>query len=450
MTILPELRRVLVVSPRFPPLNSADLHRVRISLPYFKQFGWEPHVLTVRVEPGDGLLDDALLQTIPDDVPIHRVDALSLRRAALLGFRDVGLRAHWALYRRGLALLRQQKFDVVYFSTTAFVSTTLGPLWQRLTGVPYVVDIHDPWRGARHFQSRLADIPGGLCKFTLKYLFLGLLERWVMGSVAHVISVSDGYFADLNARFPRLGADRFTVLPFGASDLDFQLLSRMQVTQRFFDPGDGLIHWVYTGRSSMDMVFALRLLFCALANNRQRNPSHWERVRLHFVGTSYSPGTSGTKTVAPVAAEFGLEHVVVEYPQRVPYFEALQLLTESHGILMISSDDPFYSASKVYPLILARRPLLGLVHRESMVADIMTKCQAGFLVRFDPANPMEHFVAEAELSLDRFLNASMSGSPVKTNWEAFMPYTAREMTRRQCLVLDQVINEGTVELQSDE
>lgn len=35
------MNRSLIVSPRFPPINAPDLHRVRHSLPYFHRTGWE-------------------------------------------------------------------------------------------------------------------------------------------------------------------------------------------------------------------------------------------------------------------------------------------------------------------------------------------------------------------------------------------------------------------------
>ena len=42
--------RVLIVSPHFPPVNAPDHQRVRMSLPYLGEFGWEGHVLTVAPE----------------------------------------------------------------------------------------------------------------------------------------------------------------------------------------------------------------------------------------------------------------------------------------------------------------------------------------------------------------------------------------------------------------
>ena len=40
-------RNVLIISPYFPPVNAADMQRVRMSLSYFKQYGWDAEVVTV-------------------------------------------------------------------------------------------------------------------------------------------------------------------------------------------------------------------------------------------------------------------------------------------------------------------------------------------------------------------------------------------------------------------
>ncbi len=44
------MRRVLIVSPHFPPTNAPDHQRVRMSLPYFQENGWEPVVLAVTAD----------------------------------------------------------------------------------------------------------------------------------------------------------------------------------------------------------------------------------------------------------------------------------------------------------------------------------------------------------------------------------------------------------------
>ena len=48
------MKRVLIVSPSFPPISAADLHRVRTSLPFYREFGWQPFVLAVGADAHGG------------------------------------------------------------------------------------------------------------------------------------------------------------------------------------------------------------------------------------------------------------------------------------------------------------------------------------------------------------------------------------------------------------
>src|SRR5690242_7572335 len=114
---------------------------------------------------------------------------------------------------------------------------------------------------------------------------------------------------------------------------------------------DGLVHGAYTGRAGDDMRSALRILFGALAAGRQRFAREFDQVRLHFVGTSYSGEPHARQTVAPVADDAGVGEVVSEQTARAPYFSALQVLKDASFLVLIGSDDPAYTASKVYPYL---------------------------------------------------------------------------------------------------
>ncbi|RZL26907.1 MAG: hypothetical protein EOO96_22520, partial [Pedobacter sp.] len=60
--------KVLIISPYFPPTNAADSHRIRMSLPHFKKFGWDVEVVTVNERYSDLIKDDLLEQSIPKDI----------------------------------------------------------------------------------------------------------------------------------------------------------------------------------------------------------------------------------------------------------------------------------------------------------------------------------------------------------------------------------------------
>jgi hypothetical protein len=68
------------------------MHRVRQSLPYFKEMGWEPITLAVAPEFVEGSRDEHLLETIPSDVEIHRLSALDYHWTRKFGLGSVALR----------------------------------------------------------------------------------------------------------------------------------------------------------------------------------------------------------------------------------------------------------------------------------------------------------------------------------------------------------------------
>ena len=70
------MRRILIVSPHFPPVSLPDMQRVRMSLPYFEQFGWHPTVLAVEPDP-DAVLDPLLPETVPAGTDVRWVRPLS-------------------------------------------------------------------------------------------------------------------------------------------------------------------------------------------------------------------------------------------------------------------------------------------------------------------------------------------------------------------------------------
>lgn len=432
-------RRVLIVSPHFPPINAPDHQRVRMSLPFFEEFGWRPTVLAVGPGHVEGTDDPLLERTLPDNVEIVRTGALPVRWTRRLGLGNLGLRAIPAFWRAGNRLLARERFDAVYFSTTMFAVMALGPLWRRRFGVPYVLDFQDPWIQDYYDQPGAGPPPGGRFKHGFSQWLARRLEPLAMGSVSEVIAVSPAYVQTLRARYPALAADRYTVLPFGAPDRDFDSLDSLNVRQTVFDPGDGLRHWVYVGRGGEDMAVALRLLFTALAEARQRDPATWSAVRMHFVGTSYAPADRAEKTVEPLARECGVGDLVEERTGRVPYFEALQSLRQSDAILVIGSDSPGYSASKLAPCLLARRPLLALLHADSPAVEILRRSRVARVVTFRPEDAK---AAAAETTAALLGTVADAASPSSTGLDLGQftaEHGARAMTARQCEVLDRAV-----------
>lgn len=427
------MKKLLIISPHFPPINGADMHRVRQSLPYYREYGWEPTVVCVDPVEVEAAQDELLLQSIPTRVRIIRVGAFSTHITRKFGLGSLGLRSLWFYWCQVNQLLQTEKFDLIFFSTTQFPILVLGNYWRKHFGIPYVVDMQDPWYSDYYLNKPKAEQPP-------KYWFSYRLNKWLepiaMRRVAAIIAVSAAYNHTLCARYPWLKPERCHTITFGAFEADIEIARQAPTTPLELAPGQKSV--VYVGRGGHDMQRAIRLVFQAFQMGLTRQPELFSSLRFFFWGTSYAPQGQGKPTLAPVAEEMGLGNYVQEIPDRLPYFQALRLLTEADLLLIPGSDDPQYTASKIYPYILAKRPCLSVFHEQSSAAAILQQVGSGPVITFNDnpdqdENQAESLYRQWLMVLDEGLRTP------QINHTAFAPHLAQAKTRAQVDVFNQVV-----------
>lgn len=347
--------RLLIVSPHFPPVNAPDEHRVRMSLPQFARSGWDVTVLTVDDPTPLAPLDPELSATVPAAVRVVRAPAWSRRWTGRLGVHNLGWRALVPLHRAACRLLRAERFDVVYFSTTQFITLPLGRLWRRRFGIPYVIDLQDPWV-TDYYERPGAPRPPGGWKYRIARGIARLLEGWSFRRVAHVFSVSARYIDELAARHAWFDRQRASVLTFGASGDDLAAARRSQSDAPPLLPASNARKVVYVGALGPGFIPALDTLFAAarLADDGARP------LEFHFLGTSYAGAGRAASTTAAAAERHGVARRVYERTERLGFIAALRVLLEADAVLLLGTDDPGYSPSKIHPVLLAGRPTLAV------------------------------------------------------------------------------------------
>ncbi len=134
--------------------------------------------------------------------------------------------------------------------------------------------------------------------------------------------------------------------------------------------------------------------------------------------------------------------LVEERTGRVPYFEALQILRQSDAILVIGSDAPAYSASKLYPCLLARRPLLAVLHADSPAVEILRGAGVERILTFRPERSADPgAVREAGEFLEGYLSPANDHAIQPAGLHDFLAaHGAREVARQQCEVFDRVVS----------
>jgi hypothetical protein len=162
--------------------------------------------------------------------------------------------------------------------------------------------------------------------------------------------------------------------------------------------------------------------------------------RLELSGTSYASGSHVELTMAPILQQSLPAVTVTEDPDRIGYLETLRKLKQASRLVLFGSDDPGYTASKLYNYILAKRPLLVICREESSVARIVRETKAGELITFGEdevrLGGRIRIRPEWKQAMGRWLEMDPAKEPV-TDGHAFQPYTARKMTERLCRFFDE-------------
>ena len=163
-------------------------------------------------------------------------------------------------------------------------------------------------------------------------------------------------------------------------------------------------------------------------------------LKLHFIGTTYEPNPE-KGLVEPVAAELGLSDLVVEHPARIPYLDAINLLCQSDGIVALGTTEHHYTASKIFPSLLANRPILAVFHEKSTVVEYVNEAGQGPVVTYSDEHPAGTEVPAIKHRLEQIL-ISDDSKILPLESERFEPFTARSMTSRLAGIFDKVIEEN--------
>ena len=264
------------------------------------------------------------------------------------------------------ALLARERFDALFITIYPVYPALLGAALKAEFGVPFVLDYQDPWVGAwgesvgggptarADWKSR-ASRRSAMWLEPLAVARGRRARRRVAGHARRHRRADPGGGAAAARRDPariRAGRLRVAAPPIAACAR--------------FDPADGLVHLCYVGTLLPTGVDTLRLLLRALERARREDPAA-ARLRLHFFGTSNQSVADRVSRAADrtrvrrggrghrSAGTARLSRRAVR-PDACVRRSCCSAAAERH-----------YTASKLYPALLAKRPILALFHEASSV-----------------------------------------------------------------------------------
>jgi glycosyltransferase involved in cell wall biosynthesis len=375
------MRRVLIISPYFPPSTVAGVHRARHLAKHLPAAGWEPTVLCVDEAYHTERLDTGLAELLPADLDIVKVPALPTARMRYFGIGDIGIRAYPYLSQALRKLVLAREIDVVMITGSPFYPFLLARQVKRQLKRPVVLDFQDPW------VSKWGAARAALTKSWAAHQAAKWLERVAVDNADFITSVSEQQNIEFAERFPHFPRDRLAAMPIGGDSDDFIHLRDHPPVDREVMFQKDAINFSYIGTVLPRSEALFHAIFSAVAKLVASDAPWLHRLRLNFVGSSNQPNGFGEFKVTALAEKYGIREFVSETPQRIPYLQALGLLDNSQALLLVGSDEPHYTASKIYPALLSGRPILAIFHKASSAYNILCRSGGARVIGFD--NPEE-------------------------------------------------------------
>jgi hypothetical protein len=423
------LKKILIISPHFPPSNLAAVHRSRLFAQHLPEFGWEPVILTVHERYYEEAPDRDLEKLLPQDLRIEKVSAFNLTSPRIIG--DIGLRAFIQLYRMARTMIQNEEYDFLLIPIPSFYPALLGRMLHRSTGIRYGIDYIDPWVHrfpgsekifSRHWWStRLARI----------------LEPLAVKKASLITGVAEGYYKPVLERNPDLKKYAvYGAMPYGGEESDHKKINESSLSPYLFQKQEGVIDLVYAGALLPKAYAPMESIFRVISEKI----NDFKGTRFHFIGTGKTPNDDEGFNVKPLALKYGLwDKFIFEYPKRIPYLDVLIHLKAADGIFILGSTEPHYTPSKVYQSVISGKPILAVLNRQASAVDVLRSSGAGRVICIE-SEDVQAIEKEFLTQFREYKKDIKTWDAAKVNPAALEKYSARSVTKQLAALLDKAVS----------
>ncbi len=396
------MKKLLVITYYWPPSGGAGVQRWLKLAKYLAQIGHEVHVITVDPDVATYPQRDPSLPQEVQGVTVHRTDTnepyryytfFSGGKVPSAGFANEGTgdnagpikrlarfirgnmfipdpRKGWNSFaeRKALEIIDRHGITTVITTSPPHSSQLIGLRLKQQRDILWLADMRDPWTGI-YYAHELRQTAWA-AKRNLD------LEREVLTTADHIITVSQQLKRDFLKLHPNLTSERMTVIPNGYDPDDF--LEPASVEQPF------TIGYMGTITPQYDIHALLRVL-----------SGMQEKLRLRFIGEV--PGEVQR-------ALLSTGHTC-EFTGYLPHDESLHRASRCALLLLVIprvSDNAGIVTGKVFEYLALQRPILGIGPVTGDAASILREADAGKMFDYADSDGMHLFIS-----------AALSGPPSK-------------------------------------
>lgn len=363
------MKKLLVVAYQFPPYGGGGSIRVYNFCKFFREFGWEPHVLSITEDFYDETyISPELLKELEGKIHLYRSSSYEPKakefRNKVYGLQKT---TAWDRIKIGMAkpivnrvmvpdrnilwypkavslgnkVIRERGIDAVFSTAPPFTSHLVARSLAKGNRIPYYLDYRDDWVGNPNFMKY-----GGLTAAANRYL-----EKTVVKGAKKIFCATEKSREFILEKYGQDLASKVVYLSNGFDPAFLDLPSdRGQSGSRDLN----LLHMgtLTPNRSPISLVHAMKLL-------EQSNPDRGGRTNLLLFGYTH-------QLIKDKIEEMGMARRV-RYRDNVAYNEVPKVLSEECDVALsiqsskIGGDTAI--PGKIYEYMAVRKPILNISER---------------------------------------------------------------------------------------
>jgi len=359
------MKKLLLISPYFPPLGGSGVFRLHRWAKYLPEFGIQPIVVHFDRLPGEPL-DESLLKELPETViryPVRYIEpsgrgiraclkksqtdlgrSISSAGAEQRGSRKLFARVRdsvlipdlsiaWIFFvaPRIRGIFREHHPDVVLTTYSPGISNILGLWLKRSYQIPWIADFRDPWTDA---------VRGPKAIFPLSLLNKAL-ERKTLANADYITAYSDGLSEMLWKKISATKLEKFITL---GPAVDIAKFDRVSGAETAFD-------LVYTG--ALDRDYPCEVFSALSALNQKLVSSGGKNFRVGIAGK-----------IAPECVKF-LQSFQSEgwlfLLGYLSHLETISLIKSARALLLLHPEKDWWVPGKVAEYLYSGKPILAVV-----------------------------------------------------------------------------------------
>lgn len=387
-------RNVLIIAYFFPPVGGSGVQRTLKYVKYLKRYGWNPIVLTVGEDYCPYDKDFSLLNEIPNDVKVYRIDhnyinseqlnsdtaqqivnliygviddeniareyLLRIKENQSSGRRNILEPDQYISWANSVlqdieGILEINAIDLVYTTSAPYSNNPIGYYLKKKYNIPWVIDFRDEWT-----NNAFAE-----------YFYKGDFRRWnlhrnmeknMVEFADKIITVTPVSSENYRNMF-NLPYDKVIAIANGYDEEDFShILNHGNTKQKY-----SILHYgsLYLNRLPENVILALNQLIEEGSINRGS-------IEINFIGKI------DTNLINSL---YLLDHYkIVLYTDYLPHLECLVEASKSNLLLLAVGREETTKevyTGKIFEYLRLRIPILALSPKGSLVEELLGDTNSG-------------------------------------------------------------------------